>query len=85
MNKSQLVDAVAKESGIPRKETAAVIDALIQVIPQTVKAGEKIILAKFGTFSQKTVAARMGRNPATGEKLSIPEKKKIQFKFQKGL
>lgn len=85
MTKFELIAAVAKEAGVTKKDTTAVVDAFLKVIPPALKSGEKIILAHFGTFSQKTVAARIGRNPATGETLSIPEKKKLVFKFSKTL
>ena len=72
MNKSELVEAVAAQaSGVSRKVTADVIDALIDVVTETVAKGGSVTLVGFGKFHAQERAARTGRNPATGASMQI--------------
>jgi len=80
MNKTQLIDAVAVESGLTKVDAKKAIDAFIKTTGEQLKQGEKIALVGFGTFSVLERPARTGRNPQTGAKLEIAEKKIIKFK-----
>ena len=71
MNKSQLVDALADRLG-DRRAAATAVDALLQIVVDTVRAGDSVSLAGFGVFESRARAARTGRNPRTGEAVDVP-------------
>ena len=83
MNKSEFIKAISEKSGVTQKDTVAVYEALVETVTETLKKGEKIQLVGFGTFEVKDVPAKIGVNPATGAKISIPESKKPALKFGK--
>ena len=85
MNKSQVIDAVAKETGIKKKETEAVVNAFLSAVEAALVNGEKVQLVGFGTFETKERAARMGRNPATNETIEIAASKHPAFTAGKAL
>ena len=80
MNKTELVAAVAKETEVTKKDTAAVLDAAIAAITKALKKGEKVQLIGFGTFEVRKRAARVGKNPQNGEVVKIPASKAPAFK-----
>ena len=80
MNKTQLIDAVAVESGLTKVDARKAVDAFIKTTGEQLKQGEKIALVGFGTFSILERPARTGRNPQPGAKLEIGKKKIIKFK-----
>jgi DNA-binding protein HU-beta len=71
MNKSQLVDALTDRLG-DRKTAATAVDALLQIVVDTVRSGDSVSLAGFGVFESRARAARTGRNPRTGETVAVP-------------
>jgi len=71
MNKTELIDTLAEQTGHPRTEVTRTLDALLETITATVAQGEKLQLVGFGTFETQHRAARTGRNPQTGEALAI--------------
>ncbi|MDE6758354.1 MAG: HU family DNA-binding protein [Clostridia bacterium] len=83
MNKNQLVSAVATKADCSKEEALACCDAMVETIMEALKEGDKVALAGFGTFEVKVRAARTGINPATREKIEIPETKVINFKAAK--
>ena len=85
MNKTQLVDAVAAKAGIKKKEAEAAVNAMTDVIAEALKAGDKVQLIGFGTFDVKETAAREGRNPKTGAKITIAASKAPAFTAGKAL
>ena len=85
MNKAGLVEEVSDKTGLTKKETGNVIDAVVEAITNTLKKGKKITLVGFGTFQVRQRKAREGRNPQTGKKLEIPAKKVPKFKAGKNL
>jgi len=85
MNKAQLVEKVADEVGLTKKDTRKVVDAVTQTITEALSGGEKVTLVNFGTFRVRNRKSRKGRNPQTGEKIQIPAKKVVKFKIGKGL
>jgi DNA-binding protein HU-beta len=80
MNKGELIEAVAKAANLSKKDAATAMDGAIDAITKALKAGKKVALIGFGTFSVAKRAARMGVNPATGEKIKIKAKKVAKFK-----
>ena len=85
MNKGDLVSAMAEVTGMTKKDTAAAVDAFIEVVSETLEKGEDVALVGFGTFKVKERAARKGRNPQTGEEIDIPASNVVFFKVGKTL
>jgi DNA-binding protein HU-beta len=85
MNKSDLIAAVADQSGLSKTDASSAIDSLIDAITKTLQSGGEVKLPGFGNFSVSNRAAREGRNPQTGEKIMIKASKSPKFKAGKGL
>ena len=85
MNKGDLVSAMAEVTGMTKKNTAAAVDAFIEVVSETLEKGEDVALVGFGTFKVKERAARKGRNPQSGEEIDIPASNVVSFKVGKTL
>jgi DNA-binding protein HU-beta len=85
VNKNELIDAVAKSSGLSKADTAKAVDGVFEEITNSLKRGDEVRLVGFGTFSVATRAASEGRNPRTGERIDIPATKQPKFKAGKGL
>ena len=85
MNKSELIDHVAKECDLPKTKAQEVIETIFEGIKSTLKQGDEVRLVGFGTFSVSARAATTGRNPRTGEAISIPASKAPKFKAGKEL
>lgn len=85
MNKSELVAAVAQKANLKRKDAAAAVDALVDTIREQLSQGQEVSLVGFGTFSVRERAERAGRNPRTGEPLTIAAGKVPVFKAGKTL
>lgn len=71
MNKKELVDAVAAEAGLTKKQARKAVEAVFEAIEGALKKGDRVSLAGFGTFSVRKRAARKGRNPNTGATIKI--------------
>ena len=85
MNKSDLVDAVAAESGLTKADAAKAVDAVFNAVTDALKKGDEVRLVGFGTFAVSERAARTGKNPRTGEPLEIAASKQPKFKPGKAL
>ncbi|WP_338789696.1 HU family DNA-binding protein (plasmid) [Priestia megaterium] len=85
MKKAELIDAVATKSELTKQDTKKAVDALFEKISYTLANEEKIQLIGFGTFEVRERAARTGRNPQTGEEMTIPASKVPAFKPGKEL
>lgn len=85
MHKSDLLEKVAKECEISRSKADQVLSSIIGAITSAVSAGDKVTLLDLGTFSVAERAARSGRNPKTGEAITIPARKIARFKPGKKL
>lgn len=85
MNKTELVNVVATETNIAKKDVDAVITATIKAITDALKEGDKVAIIGFGTFEAKATAEREGRNPKTGETITIAASKKPVFSASKVL
>lgn len=85
MNKSQLIEVVAKEAGLKKKEAEDAVSAVFSAIESALVDGEKVQLVGFGSFDVKERSARTGRNPATGETIQIPASKSPVFVAGKAL
>jgi DNA-binding protein HU-beta len=85
MNKSELIAAVAEHANLSKADAGRVLDALTQTIESALKSGDTVTLVGFGTFSVKERSARIGRNPQTGQEISIAASKSPAFKPGKAL
>ena len=85
MNKTQLIDAVAASANLKKKEAEAAVNATFDAIVAALKAGDKVQLVGFGTFEVKERGERTGRNPKTGETITIAATKHPAFTAGKAL
>jgi DNA-binding protein HU-beta len=79
MNKSQLIEAVAADSGLSRADAGRAIDSLLGTVSKTLKKGDEVAITGFGKFSVVKRAARKGVNPRTGEPVKIKASKAPKF------
>lgn len=84
MNKAELIDAIAGDTGLTKVQTGAALDSFMNAVVISLKKGESVTLVGFGTFSVSARAARNGRNPQTGETIKIKATKVPKFKAGKG-
>jgi len=80
MNKGELIDAVSKMTQHPKAQTEEMFNSFMAVIQNALTSGNSVQMIGFGTFAVEERAARIGRNPATGEELKIPAKRVVKFK-----
>lgn len=80
MNKAELIDAVAKDTKMSKKDAATAVDSTIKIVTNALKKGDKVTLVGFGTWEVKKRAARKGVNPRTGEPIKIKATKVVSFK-----
>lgn len=80
MNKSEFINAVSEKAGLSKADAKLAVDAFIDTISSELKAGGKVSLLGFGSFSVAEKAARLGINPKTKETIEIAAKKAVKFK-----
>ena len=85
MNKAELIDVVADSADISKAAAQRAVEAAISAITQALKGGDSVTLVGFGTFTVRNRQARTGRNPRTGEEISIKASKVPGFKAGKAL
>ena len=85
MNKSELIEQIAKRSGLPLAGSRKALDALLETVGEALASGDRVQLVGFGTFEVSERAAREGRNPRTGETMVIEASKTPKFKAGKAL
>ncbi len=85
MNKSQLVDAVASDSGLSKADSSRAIESVLATVTKSLKKGEEVSITGFGKFSVVKRAARQGVNPRTGERVKIKASKAPKFTAGAGL
>jgi len=83
VNKSELVNAIAKDADVKKEVAHRTLDAAIDAITNALKKGDTVTLVGFGSFQVRERAARDGRNPKTGEKMKIKASKSPAFKAGK--
>jgi DNA-binding protein HU-beta len=79
VNRTELVDAVAMKTGLDKKNAEAAVSAVTDSVMTEARAGNKVAIFGFGTFSPSARAARMGRNPQTGAPVKIAASKSVRF------
>ena len=80
MNKAELIDAIAAESGLSKADAKKSLDGFIMATTKALKKGDRVALVGFGSFGISKRAARKGRNPQTGKEIKIAAKKVVKFK-----
>ena len=85
MNKSELINAVAKSADMSRKDAEKAVTAAVDAMVAALKNGEKVQIVGFGGFEVKERAARAARNPRTGEEIQIDASRSVSFKPGKAL
>lgn len=85
MNKAELIEAIADKAGLSKSDAGRALDSTFEVIARALKKGDKVALVGFGTFAVRKRAARVGRNPKTGDPIRIAAGKTAAFKAGKAL
>jgi len=85
MNKAELIEAIAADTNLSKKDAKAAVESFIDVVAKELKDGGKVQILGFGTFEVSERAAREGRNPQTGETMTIEASKAPRFKAGKAL
>lgn len=85
MNKSELINALSEETAFSKKDVSRVLDSFTRIVERTLKRGEKVAMTGFGSFWISKRPARKGINPATKEKINLPEVNVPRFKAGKNL
>ena len=85
MNKAELITSMAEKSQLTKKDAESALKAFIDSVQEALESGEKVQLIGFGTFETRERAAREGRNPRTGETMTIAASKSPKFKAGKAL
>ncbi len=80
MNKAELIEAIANNSGLSKADSKKALDAFIETTTDTLKKGDRVALVGFGSWSVSSRAARTGRNPQTGKEIKISAKNVVKFK-----
>jgi DNA-binding protein HU-beta len=80
VNKTELIAKVAEKSDMTKKDAELVVNGVFEVIEEALASGDKVQLVGFGTFEKRSRAARIGRNPQTGEEIQIEESTVPAFK-----
>jgi nucleoid DNA-binding protein len=79
MTKKQLIEIISKKANLTNKASRDAVDAIINSIRESLKRGEKVVITGFGTFSVRKRVERVGRNPKTGERITISARKAPGF------
>ena len=79
MTRPELIRELAEECELPRKQMAEIIEMLLETITKVLKTGDKVALTPFGQFRVRDRAARIARNPQTGEPVKVPAKRVLRF------
>lgn len=85
MNKTEMIAAIAEKSGLSKADAARALDATVETVTQAMAAGDTVSLIGFGTFKVSERAARQGRNPKTGDTITIAAAKLPKFTPGKAL
>lgn len=85
MNKAELINAIADETGLSKKDTEATLNSFVNVVTNALENKDKVQLVGFGTFETRERAAKTGRNPQTGAELKIAAATVPAFKAGKAL
>ena len=85
VNKAHLIDHLHRNHDLSREESSATVEALLEIIKNTLESGENLLISGFGKFIVKEKTSRRGRNPATGKDLFLDARRIVTFKCSKNL
>jgi len=85
MNKADLIDAIAADAGLSKADAGKALDATLSNVTKALAGGDSVALIGFGTYSVSQKEARTGRNPQTGQPITIPARKAVKFTVGKAL
>lgn len=85
MTKSELIEVIASNRGLPQKYVEAVVNTIIDTVVDAMKRDERVEIRGFGNFTMRHYESYVGRNPKTGEKVNVPSKRMPFFKVGKDL
>jgi integration host factor subunit alpha len=85
MNKKDIVAAIHARVGFSKRETAAIVDKALELLKTTLAEGDSVMISAFGKFSVREKKAHEGRNPKTGETITLPARKVVTFKVSRVL
>lgn len=85
MNIADLTNSISSKTGLSKTDAESIVREVFEQIAVSLKNGEEVKIANFGTFTKKVRAARVGRNPVNGEEIQIPETNQVGFKAAKHL
>jgi integration host factor subunit alpha len=85
MNKKDIVEDIQGSVGFPKRETAQIVDKALEIMKSTLVGGDSVMISGFGKFSVHQKRARKGRNPKTGETMTLPERRVVTFKVSRKL
>ena len=80
LTKAQIIEEVRTRNGFTLKKSTKIVEALLEIMKQTLESGEDVLISGFGKFCVKDIKERRGRNPATGEDLMLGPRKVVTFK-----
>jgi len=80
MNKAELIEAIASKANLSKADAKRALDAFVETTASALKKGDRVALVGFGSFSVSSRNARTGRNPQTGQPITIKAKKVVKFK-----
>lgn len=85
MNRAELIDCIAEKAELTKAAASRALDALLDGVTSSLKGGDPVVIVGFGSFTVRQRAARKGRNPSTGEEITIKAAKVVGFKAGKAL
>ena len=80
MTKADMIDVIYEEIGFSKRESAKITETMLEIIKETLERGENVKLSGFGSFNIQHKRARLGRNPQTGESITISARRVLSFK-----
>jgi integration host factor subunit alpha len=79
LTKAHIVETLAKQNGYPKKQSVQMVETLLELIKRSLEAGEDVLISGFGKFCMKEKKQRRGRNPSTGEDMTLEPRKVVTF------
>jgi integration host factor subunit alpha len=80
LTKAQIIERISDNDGFTKKKSIEIVETMVDIIKNTLESGEDVLISGFGKFCVKEKHARRGRNPATGEDMTLEERKVVTFK-----
>ena len=80
LTKSDIAGTISNHTGLPLRQSAEIVESLLEIMKRTLESGEDVLVSGFGKFAIKDKSKRRGRNPATGEAMTLPPRRVVTFK-----